>query len=121
MSPYDRIYALVRRIPPGRVASYGQIAGYLPGVTARMVGYAMAALSDGGDVPWHRVINSRGEISARPGGGPAEQQRLLDQEGVAFDRRGRVDFSAVRWQGPDLDWLVDHGLSLEDALAMRER
>ena len=121
MSPYDRIYALVRHIPPGRVASYGQIAGYLPGVTARMVGYAMAALSDANGVPWHRVINSRGEISPRPGSGPAEQRRLLDEEGVAFDRHGRVDFSAVRWQGPGLDWLVDNGLSLEDALGVHKR
>ena len=107
--PYERIYALVAQIPPGRVASYGQIAAVDGRVTARMVGYAMAAL-DRGDVPWQRVINGRGTVSQRKGGGgTAPQQWLLQAEGVLFDRRGRVDFDTCGWSGPDWDWLERHG------------
>ena len=60
---YVRIYDLVRQIPPGKVATYGQIAGVVGGCTARMVGYAMAAVPEGLDVPWQRVINAKGKIS----------------------------------------------------------
>ncbi len=108
-SRYDRIYALVRLIPAGRVASYGQIARIV-GCGARMAGYAMAAVPAGSDVPWHRVVNSQGRISERKGGGgTAEQQRLLEAEGVRFDPLGRVDFGAVRWPGPSWAWLATHG------------
>ena len=94
-----RIYAVVRRIPKGRVATYGQIAE-LAGLPrqARQVGYALAALRDG-RVPWHRVINARGEISPRAEAGPDELQReLLEREGVAFDALGRVSLATHRWQ-----------------------
>ena len=64
---YQRIYELVRQVPPGFVVSYGQIAG-LAGTTARTVGFAMAALPAGNDVPWQRVINRKGEISPRRDG-----------------------------------------------------
>ncbi len=112
-SRYERIYALVRLIPPGQVASYGQLAR-LAGCGARMAGYAMAAVPAGGDVPWHRVINSQGRVSERRGGGgTAEQQRLLVAEGVHFDRLGRVDFAAVRWPGPGWAWLAAHGYDPE--------
>lgn len=104
---YDRIYAVVREIPPGRVATYGQVAGIV-GCTARVVGYAMAACPSDG-IPWQRVINSRGEISARPGGGATRQRRLLDEEGVPFNAAGRVDLGSVRWAGPGWDWLERHG------------
>jgi methylated-DNA-protein-cysteine methyltransferase-like protein len=61
------------------------------------VGGAMSACPD--DVPWQRIINSKGEISLRPG---AEQQRqLLEEEGVAFDERGRVNLKVYGWEGPD--------------------
>jgi len=103
-----QVWDLVRQVPPGRVATYGQIARLLPppeGVEEktylafgpRWVGGAMAACPD--DVPWQRVINSKGEISLRPG---AEQQRqLLEEEGVAFDERGRVNLKVYGWAGPD--------------------
>ncbi len=108
-SRYDRVYALVRLIPPGQVASYGQIAR-LAGCGARMAGYAMAAVPGGSGVPWHRVINSQSRISERRGGGgTATQQRLLEAEGVGFDALGRVDFGAVRWPGPSWAWLAAHG------------
>ncbi len=92
-SRWDSIYRAVRRIPRGRVASYGQIAE-LAGLEghARQVGYALHALPDGSRVPWHRVINAKGEISPRSAGDSHELQRmLLDAEGVKFDERGRVE------------------------------
>jgi methylated-DNA-protein-cysteine methyltransferase related protein len=98
-SVYERIYAAVRRIPCGKVATYGQIAKIVGRCTARMIGYAMAALRGRTDVPWQRVINAKGEISARSGGdGAIRQRRLLEKEGIRFDRGGRVDFKRYRWK-----------------------
>jgi len=97
MSRYDEIYAVVKRIPRGRVASYGRIARMV-GCGAREVGYALAATPDGWGIPWWRVINSRGGVSARKGGrGEARQRRRLLDEGVVFDARGRVDFARFGW------------------------
>lgn len=98
------IYGVVRRIPAGRVATYGQVAALagLPG-QARLVGYALHAVAvDDGRIPWHRVLNARGTISLRgegPGGSVLQRLRL-EQEGVHFDGRGRVDFDRVRWTPP---------------------
>ena len=100
---YTAIYNVVRRIPRGRVATYGQVATLadLPG-HARQVGYALHALRspEDDDVPWHRVINARGEISARQGTGLQEhaQRQLLEREGVAFNEHGRVALSGYRWK-----------------------
>jgi methylated-DNA-protein-cysteine methyltransferase related protein len=103
MSSHRRIYAAVRRIPRGRVATYGTVAreAGLPG-RARQVGYALAALggaTEGDDVPWHRVINARGEISARSGATAFEhiQRALLEAEGVVFGSGGRVDLDRYGW------------------------
>jgi methylated-DNA-protein-cysteine methyltransferase-like protein len=97
---YDRIYAVVRRIPSGRVATYGQVAR-LAGLAghARQVGYALHAMATARPVPWHRVLNARGEISARsePGGDSA-QRVFLEREGVVFDRLGRVDLERYQWR-----------------------
>ena len=95
-SLYERIYEVVERIPEGRVATYGQIA-HLAGIPkgARQVGYAMAALGRGEPrpgVPWHRVVNARGESSV---GG--EQISRLKAEGIAFDENGRIDLKAYGW------------------------
>jgi methylated-DNA-protein-cysteine methyltransferase-like protein len=97
---YARIYAAVRKVPRGRVATYGQIATLagLPG-HARQVGYALHALKDG-RVPWHRVVNAQGCISARadePGGSLLQRMRL-EQEGVEFDARGRIDLRRFGWK-----------------------
>ncbi len=95
---YRDIYAVVRRIPKGKVATYGQIAKLVGRCTARMVGYAMAAAPEPNRVPWHRVINSQGAISVRGGGDGAQRQRaLLEREGVVFDASGRVSFPRYRW------------------------
>lgn len=87
---HARVYAVVREVPEGRVTTYGHVAARLgsPRV-ARHVGFALAALTpDHEPVPWHRVLNARGTISHRDG---AEQRRMLEDEGVVFDARGRVD------------------------------
>jgi methylated-DNA-protein-cysteine methyltransferase related protein len=96
---YQRIYEVVRRIPPGRVATYGQVAA-LAGIAgqARQVGYALHALPDGTTVPWHRVVDASGRISARAvPGAELVQQQLLVREGVRLDAQGRVTLSSVRW------------------------
>jgi methylated-DNA-protein-cysteine methyltransferase-like protein len=98
---YQRIYAVVRRIPRGRVATYGQVAELagLPG-HARQVGYALHALRAGTTVPWHRVVNASGGVSLRSEAGPELEQRLLlEAEGVGFDMRGRVVLGGYRWAG----------------------
>ncbi|MEA2163738.1 MAG: methylated-DNA-protein-cysteine methyltransferase related protein [Thermoanaerobaculia bacterium] len=94
-----KIYAAIKRIPRGRVATYGQIAT-IAGLDghARQVGYALHDLPSGSDVPWHRVINARGEISPRSAGDSHELQRmLLEAEGVEFDLAGRVALKRYRW------------------------
>jgi methylated-DNA-protein-cysteine methyltransferase-like protein len=109
---YHRIYDVVRRIPPGCVATYGQIATVVgPPVTAQQVGDAMAALRDGHPpgpwVPWQRVINAQGKVSTGP-----RQQHLLEQEGVVFNVKGCTDLRRFGWQGPDPAWAEAHGFAL---------
>jgi methylated-DNA-protein-cysteine methyltransferase-like protein len=97
---YQRIYAVVRRIPAGRVATYGQVAE-LAGLAgrARQVGYALHALPDHTSLPWHRVVNAGGGISRRSmPGAELAQQVLLEQEGIRLDASGRVRLARVRWQ-----------------------
>lgn len=97
---FSRILEVVRRIPRGRVATYGQVAA-LAGLPrhARHVGYALHGLPPGTPLPWHRVINARGAISLRRFDGAAETQRIrLEGEGVAFDPRGRVSLDRNQWR-----------------------
>ncbi len=101
-SIYEKIYEVVRQVPAGKVATYGQISKIVGFCSPRMVGYAMAALPHGEDVPWQRVINHKGEISIRSqGDGARRQRRLLQAEGIRFDRKGRVHLKRVRWPGPN--------------------
>ncbi len=98
---YQRIDNMVERIPEGQLATYGQIAKLVGSCGARQVGYAMAALGDDTDIPWHRVINSQGRVSARRGGEGHELQRiLLEAEGIIFDENGKVSLEVFRWAGP---------------------
>ncbi|MEK6299876.1 MAG: MGMT family protein [Acidobacteriota bacterium] len=98
---FERIYRVVLRIPRGRVMTYGQIARILEDrYSPRLVGWAMHATPDDGrDIPWHRVINSRGSIST----GrlllhePQLQRLLLEAEGVVFDQRGHCDLRVYQW------------------------
>lgn len=109
---YDHILAVVRQIPSGRVASYGQIAWIVNAATPRMVGYALAGLPPDSDVPWQRVINSQGGISPR--GDPlssGRQRALLEGEGVEFGPDGRVSFARFGWEGPDPVWLAERGFT----------
>ena len=104
---YQRVYALVRQIPPGMVVTYGQVAALLGSPhAARAVGYALRALQAGADVPWQRVLNHRGQISPRyPAEGPLLQRLLLEEEGVIFDADDRVDFTRYRWYPEqNLNW-----------------
>lgn len=104
---YARIYAVVRLISAGQVATYGQIAEIVGGCTARMVGYAMAACPD--DVPWQRVVNAQGKVSPRADHWGSEVQRLrLIEEGIEFDAEHRMNLARVRWPGPDRAWLAEH-------------
>lgn len=97
---YGRIYEVVRNIPAGRVATYGQIAR-MAGIPrqARQVGYALHRLPEGTEVPWHRVINEKGGISLDPHGSGALQRSLLEAEGVCFADDGTVVLEHYRWQG----------------------
>jgi methylated-DNA-protein-cysteine methyltransferase-like protein len=98
---YQRIYNTVQLVPRGKVTTYGYIALIVGKCTPRMVGYAMAAIPFGSNVPWQRVINAKGEISLRKGGDGAEHQKfLLEQEGVRFNNRGKIDLSIYGWTGP---------------------
>ena len=98
---WQRIYAVVRRIPRGRVATYGQVAEQagLPG-HARQVGYALHALPAHSSVPWQRVVNAKGEISLRGGaaGSGLPQRFRLEAEGVRFDERGRISLERFGWR-----------------------
>lgn len=103
---YEQVWALVRQIPYGRVATYGQITKILPQPddisfdayqmsASRWVGLAMAACPD--DVPWQRVINSHGKISHRSEAG--KQKQLLEGEGVLFSK-GKLDLNEYQWRVP---------------------
>lgn len=104
MLTYERIYAVVRQIPRGKVATYGQVAE-LAGLIGkpRLVGYALYRVDPISDVPWQRVINAKGEVSesTQRNGSDYMQRAMLEDEGVVFDCRGRVDLNQYRWRPPD--------------------
>ncbi len=101
MSSYEAISAIVLQIPYGRVATYGQVAALanLPG-RARLVGYALFRVAPEMDIPWHRVINAKGEISESPVryGSDHLQRSLLEAEGIQFNAAGRMDLRVYQWQ-----------------------
>lgn len=100
----ERIYEIVRKIPRGKVATYGQIA-ILAGLRghARQIGYALAALPANTRLPWHRVINAKGCVSIRVDGeSDARQRELLERERVQFDDKGRVSLARYQWRSSSL-------------------
>jgi methylated-DNA-protein-cysteine methyltransferase-like protein len=103
MTAYEVIYAVVRKIPYGQVATYGQIAALanLPN-QARLVGYALFRVDPRSDVPWHRVINAKGQISESPfrNGADDLQRVLLEEEGIQFSASGTIDLQHYRWRSP---------------------
>lgn len=97
---FERIYAVVRQIPPGRVATYGQVAARAGNPRwARVVGYALHVNPEPGVIPCHRVVNRFGETSkAFAFGGEDVQRSLLEDEGVRFTAEGRVDLEQFLWR-----------------------
>ena len=98
-SAYTKIYSVVKRIPRGRVATYGQVARVagFPG-RARQVGYALYALAAATAVPWQRVVNAAGAISSRATDGAISQRMLLEKEGVRFDAGGTISLGTFGWR-----------------------
>jgi len=104
---YRLVYRVVRRIPRGKVATYGQIAAILGQPRgARAVGMALGALRDPAidAVPWQRVIGAAGRCTHRDGFQAGIQREMLEAEGVVFDPRGYVDLATTRWKGPRREW-----------------
>jgi methylated-DNA-protein-cysteine methyltransferase-like protein len=99
---FEEVYRIASMVPPGQVATYGQIAAYLGNPRgARTVGWALGSLPAGLDVPWHRVVNSQGRISGPPHGRRASEQRaMLEEEGIVFDATGRIDLDKYGWTMP---------------------
>ncbi len=103
-----RIYEVVRQVPRGSVSTYGDIATIVGGgIDAWTVGQALNQVpkEQAQEVPWQRIINAQGGISTRG----LLQRKLLEDEGIAFDARDRVDLRRFRWPGPSADWAAAHG------------
>ncbi|MBX3207581.1 MAG: MGMT family protein [Labilithrix sp.] len=95
--PFARVWAIVKRIPPGRVTTYGQIAEMIDKRLSPVgVGWAIRAAGEG-RIPWHRVLNSKGTVST-DGAHPGLQRAMLEAEGVVFDEDGAVDLARVQWR-----------------------
>ncbi len=102
LTSYDRIYEIVRQIPSGQVATYGQVAelSNLAG-KARVVGYALYRIDmQTSDLPWHRVVNAKGEVSLSPlrFGTDYLQRSLLEREGISFNDAGKIDLRKYLWR-----------------------
>ena len=107
-----QVWSLVKLVPPGKVATYGQIASLIPPphgmdpkayavFAPRWVGSAMARCPEG--IPWQRIVNSQGKTSLSSTGGGNHQRELLEAEGVLFDEHDRIDLKKYRWAGPEND------------------
>lgn len=100
MNDFDmQIFAVIHQIPYGKVSTYGDIAhfGGFKGY-ARQVGRLLKNLPEGSTLPWHRVINGKGEISLK-GENYQRQREKLEVEGVIFNQQGRISLKRYRWQG----------------------
>jgi methylated-DNA-protein-cysteine methyltransferase-like protein len=102
-SLWPRFYEIIAAIPPGRVATYGDVARMAGNPrAARDVGWALSALPAGSDLPWWRVVNRHGGLSCRSNG-TALQAELLAQEGMTLDADGLLDLASYRWEGDETD------------------
>jgi len=109
---YAPIYALIREVPKGEVASYGMIASLIAGAGPRQVARAMRSAPKG--VPWQRIITSSGAMADHAGA--EEQRRRLKKEGVVFKKNGAVDWSQNRWRGPSQKWVDNNGREIEEIM-----
>ncbi len=103
-----RIYEVVRAVPAGRVSTYGDIALIVGGgVNAWMVGQALNQIpkQDSDEIPWQRIVNAEGGISTSG----LLQRKLLEDEGIAFDDRSKINLRRFRWHGPSTAWAAEHG------------
>lgn len=105
---YAQVWEIVSRVPRGKVASYGQIAKMIPtlaGVDAETyleygaLWVSNAVADSPNEVPWQRVVNSKGEITDRDGVQAKRHQLMLEDEGVEFNPRGRIDMKKYGWNG----------------------
>jgi methylated-DNA-protein-cysteine methyltransferase related protein len=114
-SLYFDIYEMVERVPSGRVATYGQIASLLGRCGPRQVGTALSRLPQNRATPWQRIVNAKGEISARREAGPSPLQRVrLEAEGVVFNRHGRIDLERYGWTREEMLWAAEEPHFLGD-------
>ena len=95
---FKQILDVVKQIPEGKVATYGQIATIAGTQNPRLVGFALATLKESTDIPWFRVINSKGKISfSEQSNGFKIQYSLLQNEGIIFDAKNRINFKLYGW------------------------
>lgn len=95
--PFERVWKIVKRVPRGRVVTYGQVSQMIDGrLTPVGVGWAVRAAPEG-SIPWQRVVNSSGGISTDREN-PGLQRALLESEGVPFDHEGRIDLARAGWK-----------------------
>ena len=106
LGTFKKIHNIIKQIPSGKVATYGQIASLVgPGMPARIVGYALHGLPENNDVPWHRVINSQGKISYSSSRKAHDslQRMLLEDEGIQFGSTGRINLEKFLWEPSGLN------------------
>jgi methylated-DNA-protein-cysteine methyltransferase-like protein len=102
----SEVIRLIKSIPRGKVATYGQIAslaGFYPSV--RRVVWILHFCSNKEALPWHRVVNRRGTISLKPGAGYEKQKEMLKKEGIVFDERDRIDLERFLWEADEEDFI----------------
>jgi len=108
---YSRIYRCIACIPEGKVATYGQIASLVDASGPRQVGYALSSTPLDIKLPWHRVVNAKGEISKRSDGDvDSEQHRRLLDEGILLNKNGRINLKQYRWQAIGNEWLDEEDI-----------
>lgn len=121
MSCYPKIYEVVKLIPSGKVATYGQVAD-LAGLMGkpRVVGYALFRITAQSEIPWHRVVNAKGEISRSSlrDGNDDLQALLLKDEGIVFEK-GKLDLAKYRWK-PDFTLIDQHVFDKTNEVEMPE-
>lgn len=95
----EKVKRVIRAVPRSRVATYGQVAALAGSpFAARQVVWVLHSCSEKDRLPWHRIVNARGRIALKPGAGYEQQKKLLQAEGIRFDRRGRIDLERYLWE-----------------------